>query len=616
MSLRKFRVTSAAAVLTTALLVTYAAPSALLQGFSTVILAGYVLGVALLLRPLAGVVMTCSAGALGWLLHEAHDIKLALTSLPLTSFDVVLAAKDPLGALSAAALSVPAQVVLVLVALGIALFIAADCVVGVLHVLWNRGRRSAAVAALTLVLSSASALGLNTFAGRVASQVKSTSQRSDLAHRQWEPNGVAALSASVGLIPFLLYSYTLHGDNSTAPWNRVGATEAVSPGVIEAAVAEYLDLRPIDPERRANIAVVLMESTFDPNRLFRLDRPVRPSVLVSGPLTHMLAPLQVNTQGGGTWISEFEALVGISHELFGYWGYYTHTSLGPYVKRTIAISLSESGYVTSAFYPTSGDFYNASKAYRKYGFREFLDGLDLGLGATWRKSDVDVMRAYLDRHHRLHGSDTAPFFSVFLSVENHSPHPCTTFRRPDQFVVRFQGAAADEMNCQLNEYVAVLDRTSRAVEMLRAYLAAEEARTGRPYVIVAFGDHVGHTFASTGGPDMSRFDYGPLRSEAEMRTTVVHVLGSARNPLRRPLGKIPITLLPTLISAYIAERAEDLYLPSNLALFAECATRRVEIEYDSRPDGRAEASPPDAQCRQTTAAVIASYKKEGIIAVP
>lgn len=115
---------------------------------------------------------------------------------------------------------------------------------------------------------------------------------------------------------------------------------------------------------------------------------------------------------------------------------------------------------------------------------------------------------------------------------------------------------------------------------------------------------------------MSRLDYGPLRFEAEVRTTVVHVLGTARSPFRRPFGTIPITLLPTLISAYVAERAEDLYLPSNLTLYAQCGTRRGEIEYASKPDGRAVSSPPDDQCRRTTAAVIASYKKERVIDVP
>jgi hypothetical protein len=55
--------------------------------------------------------------------------------------------------------------------------------------------------------------------------------------------------------------------------------------------------------------------------------PVRSDLFEPNPLTQALGSLYVNAVGGGTWLSEFESIVGVDERLFGYAGYYTHASL-------------------------------------------------------------------------------------------------------------------------------------------------------------------------------------------------------------------------------------------------------------------------------------------------
>jgi hypothetical protein len=316
----------------------------------------------------------------------------------------------------------------------------------------------------------------------------------------------------------------------------------------------------------------------------------------------------VNAVGGGTWITEFETIVGLDSRLFGYSGMYTHASLSPFVDRSIAFYLREHGYRTSAFFPHRGDFYNARNAYANYGFETIRDSEDLGRG-PWIKTDSDVAESVRDA---LGPAPAAPFFSYVLLIENHSPHDCA-LAVDAGFAVRFAGTQEFVPNCALHEYLRRLDSTTAAVQSLQDYLAGIEAQTGRPFVLLVFGDHQPHTFSSTGG---FQYDYSRFRQSAGSRTTFFHFISSVPGARLRCCAAMPAaTMLPTLLSGYVASSPDDVYLGINLWLYAHCGTDAVQREFGnfmSRLSSRATAGRTQA-CHAAYQRALSGYRASGVV---
>jgi hypothetical protein len=318
--------------------------------------------------------------------------------------------------------------------------------------------------------------------------------------------------------------------------------------------------------------------------------------------------LRVNAMGGGTWITEFETIVGLDSRLFGYSGMYTHASLSPFVDRSIAFYMRLHGYRTSAFFPHGGDFYNARNAYVNYGFETVLDSVDMGRG-DWMENDRDVAESVRTA---MGPAPQAPFFSYLLLIENHSPHDCGAADTTG-FAVRFTDTQDFIPNCALHEYLRRLDSTTSAIQSLQDYLADIEARTGRPFVLLVFGDHQPHTFASTGG---SQYDYGTLRKVADTRMTYFHLISTMPGRKLRCCSVIPsATMLPTLLSGYVASSPDDVYLGINLWLHERCGTDAVRRDFGnfmSKLAPRDIAERTDA-CRAAYERALSWYRTSGVV---
>ena len=206
----------------------------------------------------------------------------------------------------------------------------------------------------------------------------------------------------------------------------------------------------------------------------------------------------------------------------------------------------------------------------------------------------------------------APFFSYVLFIENHSPHDCGAGDTAG-FAVRFADTQEFAPNCALHEYLRRLDSTTAAVQSLQSYLADIEARTGRPYVLLVFGDHQPHTFASTGG---FHYDYGAFRKVADTRMTFFHILSSVPGKRLRCCSVIPsATMLPTLLSGYVASSPDDVYLGVNLWLHDRCGTDAVRRDFGKfmgklAPQVIAERT--DA-CSAAYERALSSYRAAGVV---
>jgi phosphoglycerol transferase MdoB-like AlkP superfamily enzyme len=542
--------------------------------------------------------------ALQMLLSWINSVKIGLTGLPLTILDVRIALANPAGLWDALALPHWTRHAATL-ALAVALlgWIIAGLVAAARFVVSCRKRTSSRDPLLRLAAVCVVAiLGL--------SRLEALYADAALDYSTWQLEGVAALADKMGTLPFLGYSYDLESQSTGDIYLDNADVMPPSPAEVRKAVLKYMDFTAGTARSRVqpNIMVVLAESTFDPGATFRIQGEWNDTIFRPGNRTAATGLLRVNAMGGGTWITEFETIVGLDSRLFGYSGMYTHASLSPFVDRSIAFYMRQHGYRTSAFFPHGGDFYNARNAYANYGFETILDSKDLGRGA-WMETDTQVAESVRTA---LGPAPQAPFFSYVLFIENHSPHDCGAGDSRD-FAVRFTDTEEFNPNCALHEYLRRLDSTTSAVQSLQDYLADIEALTGRPYVLLVFGDHQPHTFASTGG---FQYDYGALRKIADPRMTFFHILASVPgNKLRCCSVTPPATMLPTLLSGYVASSADDVYLGVNLWLHDRCGTDAVRRDFGNfmsqlAPGAIAERT--DA-CRAAYERALNSYRTSGVV---
>ena len=518
-------------------------------------------------------------------LSLVNEFKIAVVSLPVTFVDVTTVVADPTVLVNAVGIrgdlyrivsTVLAALAFVLV--GSALYrVGGYSFLGRLKLSRSRSesrtRFSSCVlnTVVFLVVLIASAASLVRY-GRFVHANLDTKLRQEL----WLPSSQAILSRDLGILEYVAFSFVAydgaeispdHGDDPTVEELRLAAAE-----FINSSVRPSKKLLP-------NIVFFHAESTFDPSIAFRLSARVELPLWSKHRETRALGPLRVNVIGGGSWVTEFEVISGVDSRIFGYQGFYTNFYIAPKVKNSFVKYLASKGYKTAAFYPVDGGFYNAEKAFNFYGFGEFIDGRSLHLPPDWGSLiDRDIVKAVID-HGAFRGA--GPFFYFISTSENHGPHPCRSFESDRQFLTTFAAKASFEKNCQLNEYLKRAGSTSDGFELVLQQLRQIERQTGRPFVLLVYGDHQPWSFTkgvySVAGGTATEDgfdDFSDVRSSADGYHTFFHLLASRETVIRnRPFtNPPPASLLASLVSAFVADSYDDLYLPMNFLAFASCGS--------------------------------------------
>ena len=551
---------------------------------------------------LAALVFAAGAAA-NFALHSVSVTKAALTTLPLTSLDLHIFATNPGGFLGAMKWD-PA------ISFAIA-GITTSALIGVIGWLTRqhfkqRGRpafRAVAASASACILAAAS---VPVFSERLFQTIKPPSKI--LAHA-WEPAGVTQASLDLGVFPFLLFTAKVDasGDGNRFAAGTSGTAVAAEGG--DTAVPALV--RPgFRGAKLPNIVLVLLESTFDINRTFQIDPPLKTTFTTDYNGAALRGALNVNAIGGGTWITEFEVLTGIDSRLFGFAGYYTHVSVAPMIKNSLATHLQAKGYDLKALYATKGDFYSGRSGFAHYGFNTFLDSDHFGVKDPWHASDRLTMQNYLKA---LQPRKTRPLFAYVQTLENHAPHSCSKLDGKP-LVYRLKGKSNRAMACQVNDYIRRQQSTEQAVGQLETHLKKIEAATGRPYVLVLFGDHLPHTFVGTQTALMrSAHSYDHLRRTPKT-STFYQIRTSLKSPFRKARLDAPVVLLPTLISAFVARSAQDLYMPVNLALHRHCGSSLAisnSAGLFAKP-ASAEKKKANMSCKQAIDSAIQVYKRTAL----
>ena len=507
---------------------------------------------------------TAASAGLWLLLRKVNADKIAFTDFPLTALDIRMFALNPSGALRAIGVSEMAQsglwigiAVAALALAGLALRrLGASFGPGMTRTtLWAAMRAVFAVAALALLFQQSERA--------TAAFVRNHGQ----TLRLWEGNGLANFARDIGIIPFLIYSQYIEADGAGNFLTYRPRAEPPSADELNAAATKLLKVSEFKARPLPDVFIVHAESTFDPNEAFHLKAPIANDLFytqaASGDpaLLHFRGPALANVIGGMSWVSEFEVITGLDSRLFGVAGRYTHAALSHLVRKSLPRYFAEKGYATYSFTADDSAFYNYETAYRRYGFNFIFPR------TGDPHDDLSIMRQSIAR---LSIGSSVPVFAFIALYENHSPHDCDSSHASDLGDADFAGDPTPEQTCGLREYARRARHTEQAVAMLRQ--AAEQR--GKPFVIAIYGDHQPYSFTGgdsaeqSGALGVDRFRTGPDRRRVSME-----IISSAANPLRCcGGGAVPLTLLPTLVSAYVADSVSGLYLPQNLDTFDRCGS--------------------------------------------
>ncbi|MEO5813573.1 MAG: sulfatase-like hydrolase/transferase [Rhodanobacter sp.] len=311
-----------------------------------------------------------------------------------------------------------------------------------------------------------------------------------------------------------------------------------------------------------DIVQVLEESTFDPSsfsvctvpqcrvRMFHVDASTRGHGV-----------LRVHTFGGGTWVSEFAALTGMPHDIFGPGGMYAPYVLAPHMRDALAQQLRRLGYTTIAVYPTAGSFINGRNAYNAYGFDHLYDASELHLD-EWEETDAQMFAA-AKRAYDMAKKPGQPVFVMILTLNQHGPHdedPRAKLPAPyNRGVLRGLSKSAA---LNFDTYLARLQASDAAMRGLE-HMFLDRAQ---PTVLLHFGDHQ----PSFGGliRDMPRTLAPALRPYRDYLTYYMLKSNFAGPPLPA-YPMLDIAFLPTLV-LQAADLPVDPYFSAETALRDRC----------------------------------------------
>lgn len=241
--------------------------------------------------------------------------------------------------------------------------------------------------------------------------------------------------------------------------------------------------------------------------------------------------------GGTTPNAEFEALTGIPIRSFrdGIIPYQHYVQYISDQSRTLPRLLAARGYVTAAYHNFTPRFWLRDQIYPKLGFGRFfsMDDMTLTIQSNDWPTDEGLYRAVADN-----SSGDEPRFHFVVTVETHGP---------------YEKQAADPEG-----HGGVTDYRTRFASALRSLAAfkTELDQKGRPYVLVAFGDHLP-------GLRLHQWKNG-MKQETDPRLHQVPVLiaSNARDAsaFAREIMYRPLYCMTPLLLGWADEPGSDRYL--------------------------------------------------------
>ncbi len=193
--------------------------------------------------------------------------------------------------------------------------------------------------------------------------------------------------------------------------------------------------------------------------------------------------LRVETFGGGTWLSDFSALTGLSTNSFGNMRNFAMQLMTGRLRHTLPQYLRACGYDTSIIYPSMAEFAGSGRFYRAIGFDRVIDRRE-HKAADDRQRDAFYYDQVVNVLARADESEVRrPQFIVASSMSTHGPW---NFRyapealKPGEKTVWTGDKEFDEYLWRM--VLAKRDRDGFRAKVKQRY-------PHNPFLFVSFGDH-------------------------------------------------------------------------------------------------------------------------------
>lgn len=134
-----------------------------------------------------------------------------------------------------------------------------------------------------------------------------------------------------------------------------------------------------------------------------------------------LHKLLVETYGGGSWVTEFALLSGVSTKAFGDMRMFVQVFMQGRLKETLPQILEGCGYRTLMLFPMDKGFLSLDRFYRSIGFSEILDRRAQG-APTDRERDSFYFRNAIETVERHLNSSDQPLFLYVQTMAAHGPY--------------------------------------------------------------------------------------------------------------------------------------------------------------------------------------------------
>lgn len=190
--------------------------------------------------------------------------------------------------------------------------------------------------------------------------------------------------------------------------------------------------------------------------------------------------LRVETYGGGSWVTEFALLTGISTKAFGDMRMFVQVLMEGRLKETLPQTLANCGYRTLMLFPMRNGFVSLDRFYRSIGFSEILDQRAQGAPTTRERDRFYFQNALdaMDQHFKT--SDQALFVYI-QTMASHGPYDSAYM--PEEKV----SGGGPGTSAEMSEYLRRAAMADRDGDFLMGEI--KRRFPGEPILVVRYGDH-------------------------------------------------------------------------------------------------------------------------------
>ncbi|MEZ0282405.1 sulfatase-like hydrolase/transferase [Methyloceanibacter sp.] len=190
--------------------------------------------------------------------------------------------------------------------------------------------------------------------------------------------------------------------------------------------------------------------------------------------------LRVEAYGGGSWVTEFALLTGISTKAFGDMRMFVQVLMEGRLNETLPQVLASCGYRTLMLFPMNNGFLRLDRFYRSIGFSEILDQTAQN-APTNRERDRFYFQNALDAMDLHLKSSKQPLFVYIQTMAAHGPYDRAYMPR-ENVPGGGPGTSAEMSEYLRRAGMAMRDGNFLMDEIKRRF-------PGEPVLVTRYGDH-------------------------------------------------------------------------------------------------------------------------------